>query len=79
MVVPPLVTSERCHEIVEELRGTCKSIHEVCTVDETNSGPVNDAIDEEIFECSLCGWWCEHNEASEHAPPDEPFCTDCED
>lgn len=27
-----------------------------------------DAVDEAIFECSVCGWWCWRDEESEREP-----------
>ncbi len=71
-----MATVERCHEIVEELRGTCRSLHEVCTDDEVNDKDVSDAIDVELFECRECSWWCDWDEESENAE-DGPVCMGC--
>lgn len=74
------VAQERCNEIVEELRGTCKSLHEVCTDDELDNKFVTDAIDMELFECEVCGWWCEWSETSQKPELEGRFvCDDCED
>jgi len=68
---------KRCNEIVDELRGTCKSLHEVCTDEEMNDPVVLNVIDMELFECSVCSWWCELNEAVENNDEGEDVCTDC--
>jgi len=53
---------------IEDLKGTCNHLDlDDFTVVELQ------LLDEEIFECEQCGWWCELNEMSE----DAMVCTDC--
>ncbi len=74
---------ERAQEIVDELQGTAKSIEDCLTPEELNEfgaelpTVLTDAIDEQIFECSVCGWWCELGEAVEK--DDGDCCEDCSD
>lgn len=57
-------TQERLNEIVEQLAGTCGSLPSVLTPKEENDRALADAIDEQIFECEVCGWWCWRDEES---------------
>ena len=66
--------------VIDELRGTCKSLDEVAN--HNNIDPMDeklcDAIDQEIFQCHECGWWCEmHEEVSAFAGLDEWTCAQC--
>lgn len=68
---------------IEYLRGTCtntidSAVNELypgmnegdLTVDETNQ------IDDEIFECDDCGWWCEVSQRCE-TDGDGDVCEEC--
>ncbi|QIG68128.1 hypothetical protein EVB55_193 [Rhizobium phage RHph_Y68] len=53
-------------EISESLRGTCKSLEEVLDFYEMDDAE-NDIeflrdIDDKVFCCETCGWWCEISE-----------------
>lgn len=57
-------------ELVDDLRGTCKSLDiELYTVDERNE------LDDEIFCCEECGWWCDVDELNER--DGNQLCNDC--
>lgn len=72
------ISKERAQEIVDELNGTCKSIAECLEDGEDDSDPVLTAkIDDQIFCCSRCDWWCEQGEA--HEGSDGDVCDDCEE
>lgn len=58
------MTPERTQEIIEQLRGTCKGIHEVLNNNEEETLELCQAIDTELFCCSQCEWWCELSEES---------------
>lgn len=66
--------------IIEELRGTCNSLQPVLEAhDAVDVVPVLNIIDSEIFECEVCGWWCEASEMCEsggdvcdQCNPDDP-------
>lgn len=70
-------------EIIEYLRGTCQSADEVFEKFDTNFDDITleeaRVIDEHIFCCDACGWWCETSEMSEDWEDyaDEPVCEDC--
>ena len=36
-------------------------------------------LDEEIFECACCNWWCEQSEANESEENHGDICDDCTD
>lgn len=38
-----------------------------------------DLIDEEIFECTLCGWWCCMHDDLADTDNGEQLCLDCYD
>lgn len=53
---------------IEELKGTCNSID----LDEFTAVELQ-LLDEEIFECEECNWWCSKDEESV-----QPLvCTEC--
>ena len=88
------LTQAEIKEIVEDLQGTCKSLDQaICDVVDQRVG--NDRIyglegvvnwtqlcsylDDRLFLCAKCGWWCEAGDYAEHQPdPDNgDICSDC--
>lgn len=70
----------RWDTIIEQLRGTCKSIHELDDDDEAlfERSDFCAYIDQQIFLCTECGWWCEiDGEASADFDRDELTCREC--
>ena len=74
-------TRENIDELIQYLQGSCNSLDEgIQTIlgdyDSTDLSPENcDQIDNEIFLCTGCGWWCEVSEMSEE--DDEQVCVEC--
>lgn len=70
----------KIEELISRLRGSCDSMTTVCEdldLDDMDS-EVCAAVDDEIFCCSACGWWCDQSEeASEDAGLPEWTCRDC--
>ena len=68
---------ERIDKLIANLEGTCQNLDPVA--EEYDLDPmdpeVTAAIDEAIFECEGCGWWCERSEESVKAPGS---CDECE-
>lgn len=64
--------SARADALAAEIQGTANSIPEELLSDQ----PMLEALDQLIFECSECGWWCEQGEANE-GPNGEDICDDC--
>lgn len=65
------------HELISSLQGTCSTIDDHLPDDmELEDLTEQDYadIDNEIFLCETCGWWCEIGEVSEH---EDGVCTDC--
>lgn len=55
-------------EVIDDLRGTCQHFDpEPYTIEELEE------LDQEVFECDQCGWWCDIDEMVE----DEHTCLDC--
>jgi hypothetical protein len=79
-------TSEQLHQIVETLQGTTSTlndgIEEVLGEDYSEDDLTqsdHEFINNEIFRCDTCGWWCEICENSETDNADEMICQDCVD
>ncbi len=65
--------------IIEDLRGTCKSLYEVVEeygleFDSLDDHELNE-IDQNIFLCDWCGWWYESGEGDEYK--EEMLCDHC--
>lgn len=64
------------HEIADDLRGTAQSFGDVCEdhgVDpDTLTNEEHAIIDDEVFECERCGWWCGTDERF-----DAETCEEC--
>lgn len=59
----------KIQEKINELLGTCKTLNiEDFSIEELS------LLDEQIFLCDTCGWWCEVEEQSENNN-----CSDCEE
>lgn len=59
--------------IIDELRGTCQSIESLYP-EALDDPEFCAALDEELFLCEECEWWCERSEESEER---EGYCEDC--
>ena len=67
-------------ELIEYLQGSCKTLNEgvsditdgVFNEDDLTKNQIEE-IDNEIFCCSNCGWWCELSDQSE----DGENCINC--
>lgn len=67
--------------IVEHLRGTCRSVQDAAAAFEVEDDlelipEFCEVLDNELFCCDTCSWWCEW---SEESPNDEDAgnCDDC--
>lgn len=65
----------RANELADQLQGTCKCLADFATEAEQNDIELMELLDDRVFECESCGWWCEISEASEK---DDSTCIDCE-
>ena len=69
-------------EIVDELLGSCQSLDDVLDghfieIDDLSMKDLG-YIDDAIFNCDYCGWWCELSEISIDIE-DGQVCMDCEE
>lgn len=65
-------------DAAEQLQGTAKGIADLGEEYEEafrNSTVFTDRLDELVFECERCNWWCEISEMSEGGW----YCDECED
>lgn len=74
-------TISKADELVQYLQGTCKSLDEGVREVYGEDFDVNELsdedtshLDQEIFLCDTCGWWCEICEED-----GEGNCQDCHD
>ena len=68
--------------IAEALRGTCDPLSTVLEQHDQEAledyAPFLEWLDNEIFRCEDCGWWCPiDEESSEQADREELVCSDC--
>lgn len=67
-------------EAIDDLSGTCGSLENVLAeLDREDLLDTQDflqMLDEQIFCCSVCSWWCEQSEAVE-TDSGEDACRDC--
>lgn len=78
-----ILTNEQINYIIRDLADSTgeleSAIQEVAGADirlEDISDQSLLEIDQEIFQCDTCGWWCRIEEMSEN---DNQVCTDCEE
>lgn len=72
--------SDVIQSIIDDLRGTCDSLDAVAERHgrDAMDSALCDALDQQIFLCTDCGWWCEmHEEVSAFADLDEWTCRQC--
>ena len=68
-------------KVIDYLQGTCNSIDSAVNElypdmnFEDLSGSDFNCIDNQIFECQTCNWWCEMSELAQDQ--DENICEDC--
>lgn len=67
----------RIDEMVQELRGTCDDSLD----DEIDALPAEEQalLNEQIFRCEGCGWWCATDELNNDGPMQRELCDDCSD
>lgn len=66
--------------LIDRLRGSATSMQTEC--DDLDLSTMDDevtrAVDDEIFNCTDCNWWCDiSEECSEECDADEWVCQDC--
>jgi anaerobic selenocysteine-containing dehydrogenase len=69
-------------KVAEHLQGTCGTLqgalddlYEGMNEDELTSDD-HQTIDQEVFQCTTCGWWCEISDNVD-SESGEMICTDC--
>ncbi len=75
------VSDKQIQELIEYLQGTCKSLSEGLDAFDLEEDDLTDeqrqTIDDEIFNCSKCGWWCEISQEVGSETCGELVCDDC--
>lgn len=69
-----MTTLPRAVLVAQSLEGTCDALEQYATPAECNDGAFLSDVDELVFCCDLCGWWCEASERGEEGD----VCLDCE-
>jgi hypothetical protein len=65
----------RVCEVAAALEGSCQDLSAVATEAEREDTEFLLALDEQVFCCDCCGWWCNADERGEEGDT----CTDCEE
>lgn len=72
---------DRWNQLIYDLQGTCNGLESFLerhdAEDLIDHAPFLHYLDNHIFLCDVCGWWCELSEAAEDS--DTVVCTDCYD
>jgi hypothetical protein len=81
MTTTMTITPEQLQELIDYLQGTCQNIATALedigfTEDDLAIADFME-IDQQIFLCVVCGWWCEASESDGES--EEPTCQDCYD
>ena len=62
----------RGQQAAEDLLGTGKALWDVLTEEEQDDQDILQELDQQVFQCSVCDWWCEIGEMTE-----DHRCSDC--
>lgn len=70
--------------VIDAINGTCMNTVESMTEELYPEMSENDLtqedyteVDQQIFLCACCGWWCDQSEANESEEYDQDICDDC--
>ena len=67
-------------QIIDDLKGTCLGLEahleSLGRVELMDTASFTAQLDDQIFECAECGWWCEQSEATA-IETGEDLCLDC--
>jgi hypothetical protein len=85
MVNEKKISDEQVDEIISDLVGTCDTLNDAITATTGDDNLTEDDllpeqlehIDNEIFLCTDCGWWCEMIEEVGSLINGEMGCSDC--
>ena len=77
-----LLSNDKLEAIVERLEGQClidleQAMEEEGVIHLLDDTDTLQQIDERIFQCEQCGWWCSTDEL--HDDSNEKTCEDCSD
>ncbi len=71
-------------QIIDRLQGQCMitladACEEVGLKEDDLTSSDHDMIDNQIFNCEKCGWWCEIGEANINPEGGGDICNDCKE
>ena len=66
--------------VVDSLRGTCETFDRAAEAHGLSpmDAELCEALDQQIFNCCICGWWCDLDEMADNDFNDQ-VCGDCAD
>lgn len=69
----------RAHQIAEELIGTARSKWDAMTQQEIDDPTLEAALNDLMFECDCCGWWCSTEELNNNGELEafDEVCDEC--
>lgn len=65
----------RAQEVAEDLKGTARSLSDFATDEEIQNKDFMEELDQHVFECEVCNWFCDVDEMAEG---DGLVCVECE-
>ncbi len=53
-----ILMQNRAREVSDKLLGSCQDISTLATEEECKDADFCRTLDDNVFECNVCGWWC---------------------
>lgn len=77
-----MTKSEITQEVIDACVGTCHSLDQILGMYFEEEGWTEEdldleMLDEAIFECEDCNWWCDTGEYTDNEKVDGNICSDC--
>jgi len=74
-----MVSEKIIDDVIADLQGTCQTLEYALNYYDVDISELSQSdfwhIDNAIFLCDVCGWWCDSGDYSENAP--EGVCSQC--
>lgn len=68
---------QRVDYVAEHLQGSCDTLEKHTTQEERDNPAFMAALNDIVFLCDSCSWWCEVSEQSDR--DDDMICNECND
>lgn len=68
----------RAQEVADDIAGTCDNLEKHATEEERDNALFLAVLDDNVFCCTVCDWWCRVEEMAEDCG-DDFICDECFD